>query len=382
MQFVPANQVREGMCVAQDICDPQGRILIARGQRIGTHHLVRMRKFGITNIFIDPSGGEAYVKPTRSELREECEKVLSEAFGNLTKEFAAKRITLNAQAIKQATDRLVDALLQAKNPLVTLLDVSGSSDRLMQHSVNVTVLATVLGIDLRVPEAMLRELAVAMLFHDIGMIFLPDGLMQKSEPLTPEELTAAQQHPHTGFEHLVGSQAISSVSANLILRHHELLNGTGYPQRIGGEKLSLLTRIASVVEAYDSLTTPRFGVPAVLPDVAVSYLLANAGKLFAKEAVVALCRRIALYPQGTAVKLNTGECGIVAGVLATAPMRPVVLVQIDHRGKPLKEPLIVDLTCDASRNVVRSAANLQLLLQTQEPETAPAPIHPVYANLG
>ncbi|HLK60163.1 MAG TPA: HD domain-containing phosphohydrolase [Chthonomonadaceae bacterium] len=370
------------MCVAEDVRDPQGRTLIARGQRLGLHHIERLRKFHIEALFIDPRNGEAVVKPTKSELREECEKALQASFGNLQKEFKEKRVALDTAAIKAAANSLVDALMKSKNPLVTLLDVSTSSDRMMQHSVNAAILSTVLAIDLHVPEAMLHDMAVAMLCHDVGFIFLPDELLQKATPPVASEVAILRQHIQLGTEHLVRSEAISSVAANIVLRHHEALDGSGYPAGASGDKLPLLTRVANVVETYDSLTSPRLGIPAVLPDVALSYLLTHTGTKFAKDVVLALSKRIALYPEGIAVQLNTGEAGIVAGTLPKAPMRPTVLVQVDHRGNKLKDPMIVDLSQDTRRSIMRSAATLPELLAMRDRLEAPKPPDPVYASLG
>lgn len=381
MQFVTAREIREGMCVAEDVRDPQGRTLIARGQKIGSHHIVRLRKFRIEAVFIDPRNGEGVERPSKSELRAQCEKVLCDACAKLTQEFANKKIVLDTKAIREASDRLVDSLMNCKNPLVTLLDVSTSSDRMMQHAVNSAVLATVIGIDLRVPEPMLRDLASAMLFHDIGLIFLPENVTNPTS-LNPQHIPMLRSHPQLGIDHLVRSDAISNVSANIVLRHHEVLDGSGYPEGLTGDKLTTLIRIASVVEVYDSLTMPRFGIPAVMPDAAISYIIANTNKLFAREAVVALCHRIALYPVGSAVQLSTGEIGVVAGVLPTGPTRPVVLAQLDNKGHRFKEPIIVDLTREGGRSVVRSAPTLELLLKSREPALAPRPVDPMLASLG
>jgi HD-GYP domain-containing protein (c-di-GMP phosphodiesterase class II) len=382
MQFVSAKEVCEGMYVAADVRDDMGRTLIARGQRIGQHHIVRLRKFRIDNIFIDPDNGEKVDKPEKSEIREQCEQVLANSISRTTQEFACKKLAVDPRAVKEATDRLVDALVQSQNPLVTLADMNTTGDRMLQHSVNTAVLATVLGKDLYLPEDMLRDLAVAMLFHDIGTIFLPDELTHKSSLPTPLEVEELRRHPMFGFEHLIRSKAISTVAASVILRHHEALNGSGYPQHVGAEKLSILMRIASVVEVYDSLTAPQFGLPATLPDAAVSYLMANMEKLFAKEVVAALCRRVALYPKGCGVQLTSGEIGLVAGTLPTAPTRPVVLVYVDSRGHRLKDPMIVDLPREPRRGVARSATTMEELIQAREAPPQARPIHPILATLG
>ena len=382
MQFVASRDAREGMCVAEAVYDPQGRTLIARGQRLGTHHLVRLRKFGIRAIFIDPTNGEAVVKPTRSDLREQCQQVLGNACQSLRQEFAAKRVILDAASIKAAADNLLDALTRTNKPLVTLCHVNDSSDRLMQHSVNVAVLGTVLAVDLRLPRESLYDLAVALLFHDVGMIFLPEDVQNASQPPTPAQTSAIQQHARLGFEHLVHSQAISPVACGLILRHHERLDGSGYPQSLAGETISLQARIMAVAEAYDSLTSGRLGIPAVLPDAAISFIISRAGTQFAPNVAAALCRRVALYPVGTAVQLTTGEYGVVAGLLPDMPHRPVILTHLDPTGKKLKQPLIVDLTSDKNRGVRRSAPSLTQLVESRQLEHTLAPIDPTQANLG
>src|SRR5438128_30962 len=140
MQFVASRDVREGMCVAEAVCDPQGRTLIARGQRLGSHHIARLRKFRIEAIFIDPTHGENVEKPTRSDLREQCEEVLSVSCDKLKSDLSARGLMLDTRTIQKVMDRLVQALLASKDPLVTLLEMSAGSDRLLQHSVNVTVL--------------------------------------------------------------------------------------------------------------------------------------------------------------------------------------------------------------------------------------------------
>jgi len=382
MQFVALRDIKEGMCVSENVCDEQGRTLIARGQRIGSHHIARLRKFRIESLFIDPNNGESVVKPTKTELRERCVEVMKGAFCQITGEFKEKRVALDAAAIKDVSGRLVDALMQSKNPLVTLIDISAGLDKTLQHSVNTAVLGVVIAIDMHIPEPMLRELAVALLFHDVGTIFLPDELVKKRGPLSPEEIQTMRQHVHLGCEHLLRSNAIGSVAANIILRHHETIDGAGYPNGVPDEKLTTLMKIAHVVEIYDTLTTGRPWMPAVLPDIAISYIISNAGRLFAKEVVIKLCQRIALYPVGSAVQLTTGECGIVAGILPKAPTRPVLLVHYDHKGNLLKSPIIVDLMRDLNRAVVRSAATLPQLLQAKSGELILRPVDPVLANLG
>jgi HD-GYP domain-containing protein (c-di-GMP phosphodiesterase class II) len=381
MQFVAAKDVREGMYVAADVRDDLGRTLIARGQRMGPHHVVRLRKFRIEGVFIDPNHGEKVERPQTTEIRERCVNLISDSCRKLGQEFADKRIQLDIAEMKAVAQKLLEALLSSRKGLVTLLEVSAGGNRLFQHSTNTAVLAAALAIDLRVPEALIKDLITAMLFHDIGTLFMPEDLVQKQTLPTAQESETLRKHPELSCEYLTKADSISPAAVEIILRHHEFMDGSGYPHSLGGDRLSIAMRIASVVEMYDSLTSPMFGQPPALPDAALSYLISNAGKRYAPEVIAALSRRIALYPEGCAILMNTGEVGVVAGTLPAAPMRPMVLVQYDRRGRKLGSPMIVDLTKDPDRSIVRSSRDIEELLASRASATVVAPARPVNAAL-
>ena len=381
MQLVPSQSVREGQCIARDVRDGHGRVLLAKGQRLTSSLISRLLKFRVESVYIRDGFSENEPELVRTEIKQKCQELLGSSFLQIADEMGAKRLALDADAIRRATEALLDSLLSTKNPIVTLLDISTSSDRLLQHSVNATILAITIGIDLKLPDNMLAHLATAMMFHDIGTAFLPETLTSKPGIMTPEERGEYSKHAQIGFEYLVRTNAVSSISANIVLRHHEAMNGTGYPHRVSEDKLSLLQRIACIVEVYDSLTSARPWMPAVMPDAALTYIISNSGKIFAREVVVALCHRVALYPTGTAVQFNTGEMGIVAGTFPAAPMRPSVFVQLDHRGKKLASPGILDLTKDLGRCVVGSAQNLEQLIQSRQNASQPRGVNLSHANI-
>ncbi len=381
MQFVAAKDVREGMYVAADVRDEQGRTMIARGQRMGPHHLVRLRKFRIESVFIDPNYGAQVERPQTTEIRERCVNLISDSCKKLGQEFADKRIQLDVAELKAVAQKLMEALLSSRKGLVTLLEVSAGGNRLFQHSTNTAVLAAALAIDLRVPDALIKDLITAMLFHDIGTLFMPEDLIQKQTLPTPQEAETLRKHPELSCEYLTKSDSISPAAVEIILRHHEYMDGSGYPHSLSADRLSIAMRIAIVAEMYDSLTSPLFGQAAALPDAALSYLISKAGKQFAPEVIAALSRRIALYPEGCAMLLNTGEVGVVAGTIPAAPMRPVVLVHYDRHGRKLSDPMIVDLTRDPNRSIVRSSRNIEEILASRASTAVAAPPRPVNAAI-
>ncbi len=379
MLFVTSSQITEGMCVAEDVVDRQGRMLIARGQRIGASHLERLHKFGIQSLFIDQHRGARPAAQAKSVVRMQCESVLA----LVCPRFAGVDSPLPAPdpgAIRAAADALVTSLVKAGKAVVTLTN-NAADEQQFQHAVNVAALAVALGIDLRLPREMLIEIGSAMLLHDVGLMLLPRELSERVSPPAPCEIRRLKVHTVLGYDYVLKTGALSPDAAEMVISHHEWLDGSGYPRGLRGGQLSMAVRIAAAAETFDSLTSTRAGIEAVLPDAALGWMLGSP-ELFDRNIVGALGNRIALYPDGTAVRLTTGETGVVAGTLPRASRRPVVLVHIDSRGRELPHPIIVDLTRESDRSVARSAPTLEMLQRSRKAGVPASYIDPVLAGVG
>ena len=361
MQLIPTAEVKEGMCLAREVRDDRGRILLARGQRMTESVMGRLNRFRVERVYIRDGFGEESPELLRAEMKLHCEEVLRDSFKSFHEEAKKKRYALDAHAMQSLTESVIAALMSNRDPLVMLLDVSTASDRLLNHSVSATILAILLGKALRVSPDMLNHLGTAMMFHDIGFMFIPEEISGKTGTLTPSEVKTLKSHVTLGAAHLVRASMVNKIAGNIVLHHHEMMDGTGYPDCVKGESMSQLCRIAAVAEVYDSLTSPRPYAAPVMPDVAISYLLKNAGTLFAREVVTSLCHIVALYPTGTAVQLNTGETGVVLTNRPQSPFRPALRLMTDYRGKTLTPTPVYDLARDGMRYIVRSALTLSEL---------------------
>jgi HD-GYP domain-containing protein (c-di-GMP phosphodiesterase class II) len=148
------------------------------------------------------------------------------------------------------------------------LNCSGHPERLAQFS-------SIMGCDLGLPRRNVVTLIKAAFFHDIGMIVVPEALIGKPEPLTPEERERVNKHP------LVGARILSPVSnlkdvIPIVQSHHERSNGQGYPQQLPHGAIPDLALIFSVLDVYDALTSPRAHRPA--------YSVVEALKILEEEA--------------------------------------------------------------------------------------------------
>jgi HAMP domain-containing protein len=159
------------------------------------------------------------------------------------------------------------------------------------HSERVTLGALEIGRRLGLPEAELDLLHRGGLLHDIGKVGVPATLLDKPGPLTPEEYATVQRHPTIGATILSPITAFRPVLP-LVLSHHELLDGSGYPDRLSGDAIPFLVRVMTVADVFDALTSDRPYRPAWTVERALGLLLEQAGRKFDPRVVGALAEAV------------------------------------------------------------------------------------------
>jgi putative two-component system response regulator len=155
--------------------------------------------------------------------------------------------------IKRYTDDLdsAEAVLRSLALMIEARDAytEGHCQRLARY-------ATELGLLLNLPEDDLATLGRGGFFHDIGKIALPDAILQKPGPLSPDEFELVKQHPLVG-DRLCGDLRALARVRPIVRHHHERLDGSGYPDGLAGDDIPLLAQIIGIVDVYDALTTNR-----------------------------------------------------------------------------------------------------------------------------
>ena len=184
-----------------------------------------------------------------------------------------------AQLHRDSTEVLARAI-QAK-------DEGGSC-----HVERVQYYAAALARRLELPELDRQAVEIAALLHDIGKLAVPEHILSKPGPLTPDERKKMQMHAQIGAE-IVGAVPFPCPVAPLIRSHHERWDGTGYPSGLRGEQIPIGARILSVVDCFDALTSERPYRPALSQDGGDPHARDEAGKAF-DPAIVA--RFTALVP--------------------------------------------------------------------------------------
>jgi len=124
------------------------------------------------------------------------------------------------------------------------------------HSRRVTDLSLIVARELGIQGDELLDIERAAILHDIGKLAVPDAILSKPGPLTPDEWMEMRRHPDVGCQ-MVRDVPFLSCAADIIRGHHERLDGTGYPRNLKGEEIPIGARIFAVVDAYDAMTSDR-----------------------------------------------------------------------------------------------------------------------------
>jgi HD-GYP domain-containing protein (c-di-GMP phosphodiesterase class II) len=196
---------------------------------------------------------------------------------------------------------------------------------LVSHTTRSTIIALIIGTNLKLQPYRLIELGIAALFHEAGMIKLPQENYTSKRALTEQERKLLYAHPVLGFN-LLKSFDFPLVICLGALEHHERENGTGYPQRKTGDKISLYAKIIAVACSYEAILSSRSYKDAKDGHTGILELLKNEGKQYDDTIVRALVYSLSLYPIGLYVLLSNGKKGQVVDVNPENPRFPIVEV--------------------------------------------------------
>lgn len=247
--------------------------------------------------------------------------------------------------IKDATAIVKDAIEEVKSNRQYILRLPEfhmpNKNYIVVHSMKTALIALGIGLQIKLPPHKLVELGMAGILHEIGMIKLPAKLYETSRRLESQELRAITAHTLLGFRILRAQGYPISVCMG-VLNSHEHVDGSGYPQGLDAEKISLYGKIINVAGSYSALTAERPFREAIDGHTSVRELLQHGGTRYDKTVLQSLIRLISIYPLGSYVELSNRAKGMVVQTNPNNIKAPPVRLLIDPSGQPLRETPIVD----------------------------------------
>jgi HD-GYP domain-containing protein (c-di-GMP phosphodiesterase class II) len=254
-----------------------------------------------------------------------------------TMESAKSGRSINTVKSKRAIQFLIDQLIDNDATLMSLTAIKNFDEYTFAHSVNVCILSVSLGARLGLSKKKLSELGFAALFHDVGKVRLPLEILNKPGELNDEEWEEVRKHPVYGVKTLLSKRNLDRFSAKAMVvsfEHHLKLDLSGYPRLSFKKELSLFTRIVTIADVYDSMTSGRvYARIPLMPDEALQRMLASQGTAYDPVLLKVFINMLGVYPVGSLVVLDTGEVGVVMKGNPAELSRPEIAVIADRNGK-------------------------------------------------
>ncbi len=319
MRLVSVNDLRPGMVLGKTILGNQGQILLRQGVLLTEGYISYLEKHPFAAVYIS-TGRDVVVEDvvsdeTRIQAIQQTRALLLEV---------KRGAELEIAKVNEILVAVIDELLLRDDIMINLVDLRSFDEELFSHSVNVAIIAVIVGIDYGCNMKELETLAQAALLHDIGYLL-------SQEPKSTAHVTLGTDY--------LRKAGISQPVLQLVYQHHERWDGNGYPNRLKQSEIKELARIIQVANIFDRLSANnRYPMEEV-----IEYLMAKSGHEFEPLSVRNFINCVSLYPVGTMVELNTGESGVVIKSNKGFPTRPVVRIEKNMYGHVVEEGYTVDL---------------------------------------
>ncbi len=372
IKLIPIESLKPGMYIHDLNCDWMEHNFVRNRFAVKDEAILdKVRALGVHEIYIDTVRGHDVVEaPTQEEAAQQVDRQLeaiavepAEPLAPPTLEATTRARDLHREAnlivrdmlgdirlgrqiemekIEPLVERIIDSIFRDQDSLLPLARLKDHDAYTFQHSVSVCALMTAFARTLALPREIIREIAIGALLHDVGKAKVPDGILNKPAKLTDAEFTKMKSHVVQSKIILQNTPGVSDIALDVAAQHHERHDGTGYPNKLKGDEISLYGQMGAIVDVYDAITSNRVYHKGMPPTEALRKLLEWSKFHFKPELVQAFIRSVGIYPTGSLVRLESGRLAVVQAQHPDKLLQPQVKVIYDTRGHELT-PELLDL---------------------------------------
>ncbi|MBR5316862.1 MAG: HD domain-containing protein [Lachnospiraceae bacterium] len=341
MRKILVELIKDGDILARDLFSSSGVVLMSEGTRLKKEYVPRLLELGVAQVYIAEKENDE--KSSGSIIEDEVKAQCGEMVRNTIEKYTYATTDELKEMVKVA-DEIITDILNEPEIMYNVSCVREKSDALYQHSVNVAAISTLIALRAKLPKEKVKEITIGALLHDIGYTTVTadiDGLdIYNCDDKIRKEV---MYHVVYGYTDVEKKDWVSKTVKDIILHHHERMDGTGYPFHKKEKQLRQEVRIVSLCDQFDSMIygnlMPRYKVRD-----AMDYIMSQAGVKFDFSLVQLFMESVAAYPIGITVITNEGDTAVVIRQNFKFPTRPVIRLLANAEGVPYTENEERDLT--------------------------------------
>ncbi len=364
MNRIPVDELKPGMVFTRKVFGDDYELVVDANTPITSKDIDRLKKRGVK--FVETAGElKEIVKIKEDVVIENSIEVDTKKLDSFYKSLVSsiESIYINYKVSKEIipdkVQNVVDSILSKikevkdKNVFINLVHVSDASKYLPTHVINVTILGVLLGMEIGFPEQKIRLLATGLSLMDIGMVYIPMGILERESKLTPEEYNKIKTHTVLGYKAVVQENNFSNEVGRVCLEHHERWDGTGYPRKLEKFQISEYARIAAIVDTYEAMIRKRVYRDKMMSFEAMRTILAEGSTKFDPDILKVFTSMMSIYPVGSYVMLNTRSIAKVISSDPISPFRPVVKIVYDEFGTKVEDGETIKLSEELNLFIVK-----------------------------
>lgn len=312
------------------------QVILPEGAVIRQEYIDKLIDLGIKEVCVCEEEGihESLILKTdiESSVKEKVREIL---------EKHTYKHSSNLEELSRTADSIINNILQEERVVEKVYDIKQRNADIYEHSISICSLAILTALKMKLPVNSIHDIGVACLLHDIGLRYQTFDFSDKDlNELSDYEISEYKKHPIYGYSALKNETWLSDVSKDIILMHHERINGSGYPLKTCN--ISLECRIVSICDAFDERIC-GIGCKRIKVYEAIEYLKFHKDKKFDGKVVDIFLNFTAVYPVGTHVLTSEGEIGVVVEQNRDFQDRPILRIIQDRNGGDVKKEIIKDL---------------------------------------
>ena len=243
---------------------------------------------------------------------------------------------------REAAAQITESVVRNPDAMALLIKLQEKSGSTLSRAAEISVMMTLFGRFLQLPQDRLEILGMLGLLQDVGKLKLPTALATNG-PVNAAEIELYRTHVDHSVEILSNTPGLPPELTGLASLHHERFDGSGYPRGLRGGGIALFGLIAGIVDTFDTLTAPPPFGENLSPSNALNIIYKGRGKQFHPALVEQFIQCIGVFPVGSVVELNSGEVAIVIAQNMVRRLQPRILVVKDAHGHPLIPYKMLDL---------------------------------------